>query len=247
MDGHVHTLACFHAYNSVLELVHEAAEKNLELICITEHGPTLPEAPQAMFFANYKVIPAKIRGVSILKGIEANITDHKGTIDVPKGLEERMEIISASLHPPVIKPATKKKNTAAVIGAIENPLVDFICHLGNPQYELDYEAILQAAKAHDTMIEINNSSAYVRKGSAGNCIAIARRCAELEIPIILGSDTHFCTDVGNFIYADKVLDLAEVPDELIVNLETRRLLDYLRAKGKLIFTDFRAEADAELL
>ena len=36
--------------------------------------------------------------------------------------------------------------------------VEILGHLGNPNYKLDYDAIVKKAKEKDIMIEINNSS-----------------------------------------------------------------------------------------
>lgn len=245
LDGHTHTLACNHAYHTLMELVDTAASRNLEMICLTEHGPELPGAPIGLFFINYKVIPSVIKNVRILKGIESNIMDTDGTVDIPKRALKSLEIRSASLHTPCFAPHSKSENTSAVLGAINNPEIDFICHLGNPTYELDYEAVLQEAKKKDKLIEINNGSFFIRKGSKPNCIAIAKRCKELEIPVILGTDTHFCTDVGLFPYADKALDVVDFPDELIINLDTKRLTDYLESKGRVIGHDYRFDVDDE--
>lgn len=242
LDAHTHTLACGHAYNTLLELIEAAAKKNLDLICLTEHGPKLPGAPTPLFFANYRVIPGKINNVKLLKGIESNIMDTDGNTDIPMEFIQSLEIISASLHTPTFRPSTKIKNTSAILGAIANPHVDFICHLGNPTYELDYEVILQDAKKNDTLIEINNGSFFIRKGSKPNCEWIANRCKELDIPIIIGSDTHFATDIGDFPYVDKVLDAINFPDELIINLDSNRLINYLENKGRMLFKDPREYA-----
>ena len=243
LDAHTHTLDCGHAYSTLTELINEAAKKNLEMICLTEHGPELPGAPGPLFFANYKIIPGKVNNVKILKGIESNIMDSDGNTDIPMNYIESLEIISASLHTPTFKPKTKEQNTSAVLGAIANPNVDFICHLGNPQYELDYEVILQDAKKNNTLIEINNGSFFIRRGSKPNCEWIANRCKELDMPIIIGSDTHFATDIGDFPYVDKVLAAVDFPDALIINLETKRLTNYLEAKGRTLFKDPRQYAE----
>ncbi|WKY48519.1 phosphatase [Eubacteriaceae bacterium ES3] len=242
LDAHTHTLACGHAYNTLMELIEMAAQKNLEMICLTEHAPALPGAPNALFFANYRVIPSVIKNVKLLKGIESNILDVDGNTDIPTAFLDSIEIRSASLHTPTFKPLSKSENTSAVLGAIENPEVDFICHLGNPTYELDYEAILQEAKKHNTLIEINNASFFVRSGSKPNCTWIANRCKELEIPVIIGSDTHFASDIGAFPYVDQLLNEVGFPDELIINLETKRLIDHLEAKGRKLFKDPRDAA-----
>ncbi len=242
LDAHTHTIASGHAYNTILELIDAAAKKNLEMICLTEHGPALPGSPTPLFFANYRVIPGVINHVKLLKGIESNIMDVDGNTDIPMEFITSLEIISASLHTPTFKPQSKMENTSAVLGAIANPHVDFICHLGNPTYELDYEVILQDAKKHNTLIEINNGSFFIRKGSKPNCEWIANRCKELEIPIIIGSDTHFVSDIGDFPYVDKVLEAIDFPDELIINLEAQRLINYLENKGRVLFADIRETA-----
>ncbi|SDX40001.1 phosphatase [Eubacterium barkeri] len=239
MDGHAHTVVSGHAYNTVQELVDVANIRGLELICLTEHGPELPGAPHPIYFANYRIIPSVIDNVRVLKGIEANIMDFEGTLDIPERCVPNLEVISASLHDICLTPGSQSENTSAVLGAIENPLVDFLCHLGNPTFPLDYEAILQSAKKHDKMIEINNGSFFIRKGCAPNCVAIAKRCAELDIPIVVGSDTHYRCDLGHFPYADRALELAGVPDELIVNLEPWKFMDILKHHGKVIGREAR--------
>lgn len=232
LDAHCHTLACGHAYNTLLEVVYAAQDAGLEMICLTEHGPEMPGSVTDMFFSNLASIPAEINGVRILKGMEANIMNSDGLLDVSEMIRPKLEILSASLHTPCFPPASMTENTSAVLGAIADPDVDFLCHLGNPQYPLDYEAVVQEAAKHDKMIEINNGSFYIRKGSKDNCVALAKLCAKYEVPVILGTDTHFCTDIGKFPYADRALIEAGVPDELIVNLDIRRLTDRLEAKGK---------------
>ena len=64
----------------------------------------------------------------------------------------------------------------------------------------------------------------------------------MEIPIIIGSDTHFASDIGDFPYVDKVLDAIDFPDELIINLAVDRLIDYLEGKGRILFADPREYA-----
>ena len=232
LDGHVHSIASGHAYNTFEELAETARTRGLSHFCLTEHGPAMPGSAGYIYFANMRVLPKTVGGVRILHGIEANIIDYEGTLDIPEKALPRMDVISASLHDVCMKPGNKEQNTTAVLSVIEKPYVDFLCHLGNPVFPLDFEAVLQAAKAHDKMIEINNASFFVRKGCAQNCVNIARRCAELDIPMIVGSDTHYRYDLGYFPYADKCLTLAGVPDELIVNLDPRMFMDILAAHGK---------------
>ena len=44
-DTHCHTIASGHAYSTLSELVQAASKKGLELIAITEHGPSCQGVP----------------------------------------------------------------------------------------------------------------------------------------------------------------------------------------------------------
>lgn len=232
MDGHIHTLECGHAYNTITEMAKAGREQGMELICWTEHGPELEYSASPMFFANMRVVPPEIEGVKVIKGIEANILSPEGDLDLYERFADRMEIISASLHYNTFKPVDLKTHTEAVLGAIADPRVDFICHLGNPEYPIDQEKIVREAARHDKMIEVNNGSFYIRTGSRDNCIEIAKLCKKYDVPIIVGTDAHFSDAVGKFPYAEMALDIAGIPDELIINTEPERLIEYLKAKGK---------------
>lgn len=52
-------------------------------------------------------------------------------------------------------------NTRAMIGAIRNPLVQIICHPGNPSFPVDIEKVVLAAKLSGKALEINNSPFYM--------------------------------------------------------------------------------------
>lgn len=233
VDGHTHTFACGHAYSTLMENVACAKKAGIELFCWTEHSPAMPGSATEMFFSNMKAVPPVIDGVRVLKGMEADILNEDGEIACSEALKKNLEILSASFHTVAYLPHDEKTNTRTLLNVLEcNPEVDFLCHLGNPQYPIDFEEVVRAAKKHGTMIEINNGSFMIRKGSKENCIEIARLCKKHEVPVILGTDTHFCTDIGQFQLADRALVVADFPDELIVNLDPKRLTDYLEAKGK---------------
>ena len=42
LDVHTHTVASGHAYSSLQEMVKAAADKRLQVLRITEHGPSIP-------------------------------------------------------------------------------------------------------------------------------------------------------------------------------------------------------------
>ena len=234
LDGHTHTFACGHAYSTIIENARAAKARGMALICWTEHGPALKGSVTDVFFRNLRTIPPVIEGVRVLKGMEANIMDKDGTLDAGASLLSRLEIVSASLHEFCIKPGSVADNTDAVLGALCNPQVDFLCHLGNPAYPIDYETVVKSAAKNGKLIEINNGSFYIRKGSKDNCERIAALCAKHSVPVLLGTDTHFTSGIGRFPFADRALLNAGVPDELIINLDPKRLTNYLESRGRTL-------------
>ncbi|WP_026894604.1 phosphatase [Clostridiisalibacter paucivorans] len=236
MDIHCHTIASGHAYSTVSEVIHEASNKGLSIVALTDHGPEMPGGPHMFYIANQRVIPKKVMGVHVLKGVEANIMDFEGALDVPDRVLKNLDLVIASLHDKCIEPGHRDENTAAIIGAIENPLVDIIGHSGNPVFPIHKEEMVLAAKKNNTLIEINNSSLGVtRKGSLVNCIEIAKLCKKYKVPVVMGSDAHIAYDVGNF---DKVVEIfkdIDMPRDLIMNLWPEKFMKYLENKGKKRF------------
>lgn len=236
IDTHCHTIASGHAYSTVMEIAREANNKGLEMVAITDHGPNMEGAPNVFHILNQRVIPETIYGVQILRGVEANILDYNGKLDISNDYLKKLDIVIASLHEVCINSGGIDKNTNAVLKAMENKYVDIIAHPGNPAFPLHYEQIVRKAKETDTLIEINNSSfVSSRVGSLDNCIEIARLCKEHEVMITVGSDAHIAFDVGRFDKAVEVLKAIDMPEHLIVNFSKEKLIELLKSKGKTRF------------
>lgn len=58
----------------------------------------MPGTAPLMYFMNFKVIPREISGVQLYNGIEANILDRNGTLDVTPELASKLDYIIASMH-----------------------------------------------------------------------------------------------------------------------------------------------------
>ena len=128
MDIHTHAVASGHAYSTVDENLRWAAEQGLQLVALTDHAPAMKDTTCHAYFANLHVLPEMLHGVRLLKGIELNILDFDGTIDMDEAVLQRLDLAIASLHMPCIKPGTKKENTQVFLKVMENPYVDIIGH-----------------------------------------------------------------------------------------------------------------------
>lgn len=109
LDVHTHTLASGHSYSTIREMANMASDKGLELLGITEHGPRMPGTCHNFYFSNLKVVPRKMSGVELLLGIELNILDFEGHIDLDEWMLRQMDVTNASMHPPCYKSVLSKK------------------------------------------------------------------------------------------------------------------------------------------
>ena len=234
-DTHTHTIASTHAYSTVTEMAKAASKAGMEAIAITDHGMSLPDAPHDWHFHNLKNIPREICGVKILYGIEANILDQHGNIDaLDEEIYKKLDIVNASIHSPCYS-GKGADHTDAYLNIVQNPIVDIICHSGTAAYPYDYEKIVKLAKQNHKLMEINNHSFFVRQGSIPNCRKIAELCKKHEVGIVVTSDAHMWSDLGDYEFALEMLKEIDFPKELIMNRNLETLAAFFEAKGKPFF------------
>lgn len=228
-DLHTHTLASGHAYSTINELATAAAQIGLKAIAVTDHGPALPGGPHRYHFCAMRFIPERIAGVRILRGVEANILDTTGGMDLEQGLLEQLDFVLAGFHENCGYCGSDiERNTEALLAVMRNPRVKCISHPGNPVFPLHYERVVLAAVETGTALEINNSSLSLsRKGSSGNCEKIARLCAEAGAPIMIGSDAHISQGVGVFDDALALIARAGIKEAQVMNASYERLFSFL--------------------
>ena len=117
-----------------------------------------------------------------------------------------------------------------MIKAIENPYTHIISHPGDGTAKLLFEPIVQAAKAHHTLLEINNSSLKPCRNKVEarpNNLEILRLCKQYEVPVILGSDAHISFDIATYDHALELVKETEFPESLILNTDVARFKQYL--------------------
>ena len=235
-DLHTHTIVSGHAYSTLLENIDHCSKNGIKILGTSEHGPTMPGAPHYWYFGNLKTVPRIINDVIILKGCEANILDIDGNLDITTESSKYLDYMIASFHEPIFPiNLSKAEKTTAILNAIDkNEKIEILGHLGNPNYVLDYEAIVKIAKEKNIMIEINNSSlsGTSRKGSDLNCETIARLCKKYGTKVILTSDAHINIAIGNFEKGIELFNKIGMPEELIMN-DPDKLIAHLKSKGRL--------------
>lgn len=231
-DMHIHSVASTHAYSTITEIAAAAAEQGLKAVAVTDHGCAMPDAPHIWHFDNLRIVPDIIHGVRVYRGVEANVLNTAGEIDIPEYALDRLEWVVASMHRQTAKMSTPEEVTEAWLNVAKNPYVDVIGHSGTPQYMFDYERVIPEFGRRGKIVEINNASFLMRKNSVDHCKEIARLCKKYEVPVIVDSDAHYHALVGKVDRALNMLKEIDFPEELIINLDYERILQYIEKRNR---------------
>ena len=229
-DTHTHTIYSGDAFSTIIENLQAAKKKGLTHLCMTDHAHSVPRAAAPAYFTKLFLVPREYEGVLVLRGVEANIIDYDGTLDMPVSILDGLDWVIASLHTEVIQPLTKSEHTRCWAAIAENASVDVIGHCGDPRYSFEIDPIIRLFKEHGKVVEINNHSFHSRKGAAEVCREIAATCMRYEVPVVVSSDAHFAGCVGDFDDAVKMLEEINFPEELILNANSERFSAFLEAK-----------------
>jgi DNA polymerase (family 10) len=167
-DLHMHTTAT-DGESTLAEMVQAARARKLAYVAITDHGQRVTMAhglDRGRLLRQWDEIDRLNESLAedgrppivVLKGIEVDILE-KGGLDLPDEVLARADWVVASLHYGQSQP--RDRITARLLEAIENPNVAVIGHptgrLINrrPAYDVDIEAVIDAAARTGTFLEIN--------------------------------------------------------------------------------------------
>jgi putative hydrolase len=226
-DLHTHTIAS-DGYSTVREMAEYAGQKGLKVIAITDHGLGMDGGPHINHFLNMGMWPRVMSNVEVLRGVEANILDSAGAIDMPEMLLRDLDIVLAGFHEEAgYAGSSVEENTRAMIGAIANPFVHIIVHPGNPRFPIDPERIVVAAKHYGKVLELNNKSFNFRPGSSPNCNFIAKLAHKHELTVAINSDAHLCYGVGECEVAIALAEETGIDERYILNASAASVAKFL--------------------
>lgn len=228
-DLHTHSLLSGHAFGTVRELAAGAAERNIRLLGVTEHGPSIPGTVNPIYFGNLCDAPRNLYGVEMLYGCEVNILEG-GVLDLEKRRLEGLDYAVAGIHYPCYTDMGVVGNTDNVTRCMENPKVKFISHPDCDTFPLDYPTLVEAARATGTALEVNNSSLrkpFLRPGCLENYRKMIPLCMEAGVPIIINTDAHDPGAVGDFSLALGMLETMDIDEDLILNNDLAKLKTFL--------------------
>ena len=233
-DLHTHTLCATHAFQTLNEMAAAAKAAGYCALAVTDHAPAMPDAPHIWHFANGSALPRTLEGVAMLYGVEANVMDTKGSLDLPQGMLAVQDWVGASIHSPCMPGLlTRKEANRLWLGVAENPYVDCIGHSEQQNYRYDYDLVTKAFAKNRKVVELNAGSFAVRKDGIPNMRKLLEACLKNGCHIAVDSDAHSAWRLQTALpplYA--TLEELSFPQELIVNATRKNLVQELKLHGR---------------
>src|SRR3989454_6736926 len=192
-DLHTHT-DWSDGHHPLEQLIEAAQARGYEYVVVSDHSKAATVARGLGADALFAEI-AKIRELQpryrlrILAGSECDVLAD-GTLDFPDEILRELDVVLAAVHSRFTQP--RHEMTTRLVRALKNPYVNVLAHptgrlIGAREpYDVDLDAVLEAARAHGKAVEINASPERLDLNDAH-----ARRAAELGVPVAISSDTHW--------------------------------------------------------
>jgi DNA polymerase (family X) len=229
---HIHTSYSDGAH-TVKQMALAAQALGMTYIGVCDHSQTAAYAgglTPARVRAQWQEIDA-VQGevdIRILKGIESDILAD-GSLDYTDDILEGFDFVVASIHSSFT--LSEVAQTERLVRAVSNPFTTILGHptgrllLRRPPYKFDLEAVLAAAEAHGTVIEINANS--YRLDLDWRDVLQARR----RVKFAINTDAHHTDGFDDLKYGIRVARKGALETKDVIN--TLEVEEFLRlARGK---------------
>lgn len=231
VDFHSHTFFSKCGIHTHLEMLTRAKELGLKALAVTDHGPALDSRFTLPFFDRLK---NPIEGIRFIKGIECNLVDEHGTIDIidiPIRFRKYLELILLGFHPNVKKNQSAVKYTDMLITAIEkNPCIDIIAHPNEINYPLEYERLAIAAKNYGIALELNNSKTLHHRTTPESTRKLIQVCKKVGCRMTIGSDAHAIEELGLDDSVRPYLEEVKFPKKLLINSSVEKAFAFIEER-----------------
>lgn len=190
--------------NTIEEMARAAAELGYEYIAITDHSPAVTVAGglgPAELEAQWEEIEAvreRVPDIALFRSMEVDIRKD-GALDLPDEYLERLDLVLVSVHS--YMELDKTAMTDRIVRAISHPEVDILAHptgriLNRREpYEVDMEAVLQAAAELDVAVELNANPERLDLSDIH-----VFRARELGVKLSVATDAHSVENLRYMAY-----------------------------------------------
>jgi DNA polymerase (family 10) len=220
-DFHVHTSTSRDARSSLEEVVAAALARGCRVLAITDHAEgTVAGVDRAAFLAQRERIAALNahlgERLTVLHGVELNI-GRDGELDYDAEFRRTFDWCVASVHDHF--DLDREAQTKRIVAAMRDPSVRMIGHLSarmigaRPPIDLDLGAVLDAAEATGTALEINGGLPRLDMS-----VEALRQARSRNVTFVLTSDAHQANELERVEYARLNAERAWVPPERVINV-----------------------------
>lgn len=234
-DFHNHTLFSACGLHTHLEMINRAEQVGLSVFGITDHGRAIGGRTPSTFIDRFQYSSDNFR---LLKGVEANVLNEKGEIDLPPRANF-LDIVLLGYHANTEKNRGIKYYTDTLIKAMErNSSIDILTHINNATYQVDFKSIAEAAKELGVLIEFNNSKVRYQRIPNERTIKLIEACQENGNFVAVNSDSHTVTEVGDVSAVWSLIEEVGFNQNFIVNRYAKDAIKFVesRRKNKLILS-----------
>jgi len=239
VDLHTHTILSGHAFSTLEEMTKAAAQKGVEVLGIVEHcNPAkISGAVGNHYFSVIERVPNEINGVRCLVGVEANIINEKGTLDLTESDLKKCDIVIASIHKETYEAENNiENNTKAICKALENDYVQIIGHPYANKFPCDIESIAEAAVKNKKFLEINASNFTYNKKLGPETIPMVKKMVDITKENdwfnIINSDAHISYDIADYRSIIALKDEFGLKEKNLLNSNIDILEKYFLSKLK---------------
>lgn len=218
--------------HSLADLAAGVQAKGYQYMAVTDHSKSvtvakgMDEARVVQMIAEVRSLNRRLKSFRVLAGCEVDILAD-GSLDFPDEILAQLDLVQVSVHSRF--KMSMEEMTARIVRAVRHSLVHILGHptgrlIGErAAYEVDMEAVLQAAKVAGIAVEINASPSRLDLNDLH-----ARRAKELGIPITISTDAHAMPQLDFMRYGVAVARRAWLtPGDVLNTLPDRDLVSWL--------------------
>ncbi len=221
--------------HSLAELAEGVQARGYQYMAVTDHSRSttvaggMKDEQVLQMIAEVRALNKTLKGFRVLAGCEVDIKAD-GSLDYPDDILHQLDLVLVSVHSRF--KMAREEMTARIVRALQHPLVHMLGHptgrlIGERgAYELDMEAVLQAARATGAAVEINASPSRLDLNDLH-----ARRAKELGIQIAINTDAH---TVGQLDYMRFGVSVARrgwlTPADILNTRPEKQLVTWLEKK-----------------
>ncbi|MDH3205438.1 MAG: DNA polymerase/3'-5' exonuclease PolX [Gemmatimonadota bacterium] len=179
---------------SIEEMARACAGLGYEYLAVTDHSQAMamvqgltPERARAQW-EEVAEVRKLVPEIEILTSAEVDILKH-GELDLPDDILDVLDLVVISVHS--LMDQDRKTMTDRVLRAMAHPSVDILAHPTGRRinrrepFELDVEAVLEAAAEHSVAVELNANPRRLDLNEVH-----VHRAKDLGVPVVISTDAH---------------------------------------------------------